>query len=270
MPLPLLASYFILPTYADALAGRHTSYFISSSPALCRRSHLNGALKRHQRAHHQPAHLRALCGSVPRLYLGLGAVCRKPRQRGIPLAGRQAHDLGHCGNGGYGLGQRHYRHHPKHRRRNRGRRALILAASSSSPLPLFRGEVPSPRGKGCRRIGVMKEKVSNLHLLKGMRRKLRNEPTPQEILLWSRLRNKQLGCKFRRQHSLGRYIADFYCREKNLIIEVDGSQHAERETYDTQRTRFFEGRGLRVLRFWNSEINTNMEGVLTKIQELLE
>lgn len=116
----------------------------------------------------------------------------------------------------------------------------------------------------------MKKKISNLLSLKAIRRELRNKPTPQELILWSRLRNRQLGCKFRRQHSLGRYVADFYCREKDLIIEIDGSQHAEQETYDIQRAGFFESRGLRVLRFWNNEINANLEGVMTRIQEFLE
>lgn len=111
----------------------------------------------------------------------------------------------------------------------------------------------------------MKEKISAIPLLKSRRRLLRNEPTPQEVVLWSRLRNEQLGCKFRRQHSFGKYVADFYCREKCLVVEVDGSQHLEQEVYDTERTKFFESRGLRVLRFWNSEINTNISGVVTKI-----
>lgn len=111
----------------------------------------------------------------------------------------------------------------------------------------------------------VKEKVSTIPLLKSNRRLLRNESTPQEIILWSRLKNKQLGYKFRRQHSFGTYIADFYCREKRLIIEVDGSQHMEQEEYDAERTKFFGNKGLRVLRFWNNEINTNINGVVTKI-----
>jgi len=116
----------------------------------------------------------------------------------------------------------------------------------------------------------MKEKISNLPLLKIRRRILRKNLTPQEAILWSRLRDGQLGYKFRRQHSFGIYIADLYCREKQLIVEIDGSQHIEQETYDAQRTKFFERLGLRVLRFWNNEINKNLEGVVARIQELLE
>ena len=116
----------------------------------------------------------------------------------------------------------------------------------------------------------MKEKISNIAILKNKRQVLRKEMTPQEIILWSRIKNKQLGFKFRRQHSLGKYIADFYCSEKNLVLEIDGSQHADQENYDNARTDFFENRGLKVLRFWNNEINTNINGVIMKIREALE
>lgn len=116
----------------------------------------------------------------------------------------------------------------------------------------------------------MKEKISNISSLKNRRKKLRIESTPQEVILWSRLRNRQLGYKFRRQHSFGTYIADFYCREKSLVIEIDGSQHLEQEKYDASRTKFLEGLKLQVLRFGNNEINTNIDGVMTKVMELLE
>lgn len=116
----------------------------------------------------------------------------------------------------------------------------------------------------------MREKVSNLYSVRSQRRQLRTNATPQEVILWSRLKNNQLGFKFRRQHSFGKYIADFYCPEKGLIIEIDGSQHLEQEKHDAERTKFFESRGLKVIRFWNNEINTNLEGVLMKIQECLQ
>ncbi|MDO8594495.1 MAG: endonuclease domain-containing protein [bacterium] len=116
----------------------------------------------------------------------------------------------------------------------------------------------------------MKPKISNLSALKDNRRKLRNESTPQEIMLWTRLKGEQLGYKFRRQHSFGSYIADFYCPNKKLIVEIDGSQHLDQAIYDEERTKFFGSRGLRVARFWNSDINANIEGVLTEIMNLLE
>ena len=116
----------------------------------------------------------------------------------------------------------------------------------------------------------MHEKVSNLSSVRTQRRHLRSNATPQEVILWSRLKNNQLGYKFRRQHSFGKYITDFYCPEKQLIVEIDGSQHMEQEKYDMERTKFFESRGLCVIRFWNNEINTNIEGVVMKIQECFQ
>ena len=75
------------------------------------------------------------------------------------------------------------------------------------------------------------------------------------------LRAKRLcGLKFRRQHPMGNYIVDFACLEASLIVEVDGGQHADRQEYDRERTAWLEGRGFRVLRFWNSEVLTNIEG----------
>src|SRR3989338_2010352 len=94
------------------------------------------------------------------------------------------------------------------------------------------------------------------------RKTLRRDSTPQETLLWSRIRNNQLGYKFRRQHHIGPYIADFYCHEKKLVIELDGSQHMDAKEYDKKRAQYFEAFGFKILRFWNNEVNTNIEGVL--------
>jgi very-short-patch-repair endonuclease len=98
-------------------------------------------------------------------------------------------------------------------------------------------------------------------------RALRRTPTNAETRLWARLRRKQLdGCRFRRQHPLGPNVVDFFCAEAKLIIEVDGGQHAQ----DTDtRTRWLEGRGYRVLRFWNNDVLANPEGVLLVILEAL-
>src|SRR3989344_7416337 len=109
--------------------------------------------------------------------------------------------------------------------------------------------------------------IHNIKKLLHRRKELRNNSTPQEILLWFKLKHSQLGLKFRRQHSIGGYIADFYCPSKKLAIEIDGSQHFEKEAkeYDSVRSNYFEGLNIKVLRFTNAEINTNMEGVLQKI-----
>jgi len=96
-------------------------------------------------------------------------------------------------------------------------------------------------------------------------RDLRREMTDSERKLWSGLRGEQLGFKFRRQHPLGNYIADFACLEPKLIVELDGSQHSENLAYDERRDAFFRSQGFAVLRFPTDAPFTNQEGVLSVI-----
>ncbi len=114
-----------------------------------------------------------------------------------------------------------------------------------------------------------KKYIHTSKILEERRRELRNNLTIQEIILWKHLKSRGLGYKFQRQHSIGPYITDFYCAEKKLIIEIDGSQHDNAKEYDKERTDFLEELGNTVLRFWNSEINTNLDGVLQKIKQAL-
>jgi len=114
------------------------------------------------------------------------------------------------------------------------------------------------------------KRVINDKSKKEARRDLRKNQTKEEILLWSRIRNNQIGYKWRRQISIGRYIADFYCREKFLAVELDGSQHLENKEYDKEREDFFKLLGIKTLRFWNSEIRENLEEVMNKILQNLE
>jgi very-short-patch-repair endonuclease len=101
-------------------------------------------------------------------------------------------------------------------------------------------------------------------------RALRSNPTDAERKLWWALRRKALaGARFRRQHPLGEFFADFCCLEHKLIVEVDGSQHEQSQEYDQRRTRLLESLGFRVLRFWNTDVLTNLDGVLTVILEHL-
>jgi very-short-patch-repair endonuclease len=102
-------------------------------------------------------------------------------------------------------------------------------------------------------------------------RQLRRDMTPAEALLWSRLRSRRLiGSKFRSQVWLGPFIADFYCWEARLIVEVDGSQHADRIGYDSARSEQLARQGYKVLRFWNNEVLGDLEAVLAAIRvELL-
>ena len=91
--------------------------------------------------------------------------------------------------------------------------------------------------------------------------------TDSERKLWSRLRSEQLGVKFRRQHPLGNNVADFACLSPKLIIELDGSQHADQAAYDMQRDAFFRAQGFAVLRFGSNEPFLNIEGVLMVIAD---
>ena len=69
------------------------------------------------------------------------------------------------------------------------------------------------------------------------------------------------GCRFRRQAPIGRFIVDFVCHERGLIVEVDGGQHAERQDYDAARTEWLETQGYKVMRFWNNEVLTSTKEV---------
>lgn len=94
--------------------------------------------------------------------------------------------------------------------------------------------------------------------------------TDAEKRLWKYLRNRQLGGhKFYRQYPVAPYYVDFLCRDKKLIIEVDGGQHDSQRGYDEIRTEYLESRGYCVLRLWNNDVLANTEGCLLKIEGLL-
>ncbi len=97
-------------------------------------------------------------------------------------------------------------------------------------------------------------------------RKLRNNPTDAERLLWRYLRKGQLhGHRFRRQYPIGVYIVDFVCLQQQLVVELDGGQHAERAAYDRSRDRFIGQAGFQVLRYWNDQVLQETEAVLADI-----
>src|SRR5712692_4450395 len=97
-------------------------------------------------------------------------------------------------------------------------------------------------------------------------RDLRQSQTDAERKLWWRLRDRRLTeFKFRRQHPIGPFIADFCCTEAKLVVEIDGGQHTLQRRTDALRTDFLEAQGYRVLRFWDNEILTNIDGVLQRI-----
>lgn len=100
---------------------------------------------------------------------------------------------------------------------------------------------------------------------------MRTNPTPAEKALWVRLRNCQvLGCKFRRQHSLERFIVDFYSSEAMLVIEVDGDIHLQTQEADAIRQEVLESMGLHVLRFTNDQVLTEIEEVVEQIGMIVE
>jgi type I restriction enzyme R subunit len=108
--------------------------------------------------------------------------------------------------------------------------------------------------------------------LKELARELRKNETSAEALLWAFLRNRQLfGFKFRRQHQFGDYIADFYCRDAQLVIECDGAAHDLNEQWHHDQTRnaYMIAQGLRVLRFANQRILNDTEKVLGEIVKCL-
>jgi very-short-patch-repair endonuclease len=101
-------------------------------------------------------------------------------------------------------------------------------------------------------------------------RKLRSNPTDAERLLWRHLRLRQVdGYKFRRQRPIGPYFVDFVCLEKQVVIEVDGGQHAEQRSYDERREAWLKREGFRVLRFCDHEVLTQVESVKQVIWETL-
>ena len=109
----------------------------------------------------------------------------------------------------------------------------------------------------------------NLNKAKNMRFNM----TTEESILWNLLRAKRfMGYKFKRQVLIGNYIVDFICQDRMLIIEADGGQHNHKNNieYDINRTKYLESLGYKVLRFWNNDINNNIDGVCEVIKKNLE
>jgi very-short-patch-repair endonuclease len=109
-----------------------------------------------------------------------------------------------------------------------------------------------------------------MNRLRTRARELRNNATDAERALWRQLRLWQLeGFKFRRQQPLGRFIVDFVCLEKRVVIELDGGQHAEQKEYDAERDAWLRAEGFKVLRFWNNEVLKSIEVIKEEILKTL-
>ena len=123
-------------------------------------------------------------------------------------------------------------------------------------------------------MSIENEKSKNKNMHKGAKKeifrnafRLRGNTNEVENLLWEKLKNNQLGYRFRRQHPVSSYVADFYCHKKSLIIEVDEKHHnnKKQKELDKQRTEYLELLGLKVIRFTDTEVFDNIEYVLDKI-----
>ena len=101
---------------------------------------------------------------------------------------------------------------------------------------------------------------------------MRNNPTQSEELFWQAVNKKQLGVKFRNQHPLLFFIADFYCHELRLVVEIDGGYHKKKEQfeYDENRTAEIESWQIIVVRFSNEQIETNLTSVLLQLQAIIQ
>jgi len=139
------------------------------------------------------------------------------------------------------------------------------------PTDSAAGVPPPERGRSAReasRVGVNKPSTFNRTSLKtAIARRLRRDSTDVETRLWQKLRHKQLGGDFRRQHPAGPYVLDFYGPALCLAIELDGGQHAQpsQARRDETRTRWLAERKVTLLRYWNSDVTQNLSGVLEDI-----
>ena len=117
----------------------------------------------------------------------------------------------------------------------------------------------------------MKHQVHTLKYLKTHRQHLRRNMTPAETILWKCLKKKQLGAIIQRQHSIGNYIADFYCAQHKLVIELDGQPHftIQGQKNDAIRTQYLQELGYTVLRFENKCVFEDLDGVLTTIKSYM-
>ena len=132
---------------------------------------------------------------------------------------------------------------------------LPAVGTPSSPPPLAGGG----GGRGFERGPAVNRRMT------GVAKKLRHDMTVPERFLWSRLRTRPNEIKFRRQQPIGRYVADFYCSDQRLVIELDGRSHDSTTADDAQRQAWLESQGIRVLRFLNDDVLQNPDAVVETI-----
>jgi very-short-patch-repair endonuclease len=136
--------------------------------------------------------------------------------------------------------------------------------------PKAENSFPSSFQEGSRNIEMTKDKLHTKKELAGFRSELRANLTPAEAFLWKQLSSRKLeGRRFTRQHSISKYVVDFYCAAERLIVELDGEVHNNpiAEDYDEERTTYFKSMGYKVIRFENKMVFDNLESVLKEIKD---
>jgi very-short-patch-repair endonuclease len=149
---------------------------------------------------------------------------------------------------------------------------LCFIKNTRKPSPPARGGVSRHNvGAGWWEI-KMNNKIFNQKDKKSTRRFLRKEMPKGEILLWQKLKNNQMGYKFRRQQGIDRYVVDFYCPKLKLAMEVDGRTHDYHDQiiYDRERQKHIEALGINVKRFYSEEIFENIDSVMEQIYLICE
>ncbi|MEO6289082.1 MAG: endonuclease domain-containing protein [Ginsengibacter sp.] len=138
--------------------------------------------------------------------------------------------------------------------------------NSNSHVSLL-GEEPSGLG-----LGGCKMFYESAPIIFANAKKLRNEPTPSEIIFWSLLKQHFSGTRFKRQHPISQYVADFYCHKFKLVIEIDGDVRLSEEAKanDKLRDEHMQSLGVEIIRFPNEEVCKNGEAVVKKLKELIE
>ncbi len=113
--------------------------------------------------------------------------------------------------------------------------------------------------------------IYNKRALKDRRRELRQNSTPAEKILWQLLRNNKIGVKFRRQYSVSGFVIDFYCPKLKIAIELLGSVHQTKSAklYDEYRESYLSAGGIKIIKFWNSQITKNPNTIISLITPLL-
>ena len=158
-------------------------------------------------------------------------------------------------------------------------RKAAVATRGKTPTP---HPYPSPQGEGKNTKALLPREKGTLEakqkgrdeghslLMKNRARSLRRSSIDAEIILWHHLRGRRLlGYKFRRQVPIGKYIVDFLCEDKAIIIELDGGHHMKQENHDLIRTDWLEANGFCVLRFWNNDVMGNTDAVLERLLPIL-